>query len=139
VPVTWVGFYVSNYSILQATARIVVLHSYILEQLVFGAPREWVHLCLAHRIDCLSFHVEGLCHPPPLSALVCLLGLACPGFCYQLAPSSYSHKSHIQFPYDYQMRSKSSYICLTLWAHDTFHKYIYELWLLFLFFLLLAR
>ncbi len=56
-----------------------------------------------------------------------------------LLPYSYSHKSHIQFPYDYHMMSKSSYTCLTLWAHDTFHKYIYELWLLFLFFLLLAR
>ncbi len=65
-PGTWVGFYLSNYSILQATAQIVVLHSYILGQLDFAAPCEWVHLCLAHGIDCLPFHVEGLCsiHPP---------------------------------------------------------------------------
>jgi hypothetical protein len=29
--------------------KFVVSHSYVLEQLVSTAPREWVHLCLAHR------------------------------------------------------------------------------------------
>jgi hypothetical protein len=93
---TWVELYLSNYSILQATTQIVVLHSYILEQLVFAVPCECVHLCLAQGKDCLPFHVVGLCYPPPLPGLAWLLGLACPGFCYQLAPSSCFHKSHIQ-------------------------------------------
>jgi hypothetical protein len=31
--------------------KFVILHSYILEQLVFTVPRKWVHLCRAHGID----------------------------------------------------------------------------------------
>ncbi len=37
------------------------------------------------------------------------------------------------------MKPKSFYTYLTLWAHDTLHTYIYELQLLFLFLLLVAR
>ncbi len=56
-----------------------------------------------------------------------------------LPPSNCFHKSHIQFPYNYHMKSKSFQTCLTSWVHDTLHTYIYKFKLLFLFFLPVAR
>jgi hypothetical protein len=114
--------------------ELVVLHSYILEQLVFVAPCEWVHLCLAHGIDCLPFHMVWICYPPPNPLAWC-------GFWAWLALISVSDlptpavpiNHTCKFPYNYHKRSKSSYTCITLWAHDTSH--IHDLWFLFLFFL----
>ncbi len=54
------------YSISQSYEQhhvLIVLHSYILVQLVFPAPREWVHLCLAHGIDCLPSTWWGYVYP----------------------------------------------------------------------------
>jgi hypothetical protein len=53
---------ISAYLIIQSYRQhheTVVLHSYILEQLVFAAPRGWVHLCLTHGIDWPSFPCGG--------------------------------------------------------------------------------
>jgi hypothetical protein len=77
--------------------EFVVSHSYILEQLVFAAPWERVHLCIAHGIDWPSLP-RGVAMLPSAHSLglLWLLGLACPNFYYWSARSSGSHKSYLQ-------------------------------------------
>jgi hypothetical protein len=69
----------SAYSVIQSYKQyyeFVVSHSDVLEQLVLTAPREWVHLRLAHGIDWPSFP-HGVAMPPSANSL----GLAwLPGF-----------------------------------------------------------
>ncbi len=77
--------------------------------------------------------------PCPLPSLAWLLGLACPGFCYQLAAPAVPMNHTYRFSYNYHVKPKSFYTCSTLWAQDTLHVHIYKLWLLFLFFLPVAR
>jgi hypothetical protein len=90
--------------------KFVVLHSHILEQLVFAAPREWVHLCLAHGIDWPSLPCDGAVLPPAHSlawhgswawlALVSVINL----------PALAVPINHIyKFPYYYHMKPKSFY------------------------------
>ncbi len=118
----------------------VVLHSYLLEQLVSAAPRKWVLLCLAYGIDWPSHPRGGAMLPPAHSlacngswawhALVSVIILPAPA-----VPINHTYK----FSYNCHMKPKSFYTCLTLWAHDTLHMHIYKLWFLFLFFLPFAR
>jgi hypothetical protein len=66
----------SAYSVIQSYKQyyeFVVSHSYVLEQPVLAAPREWVHLCLTHGIDCPSFPRGVAMLPPP--TLLAWLGL----------------------------------------------------------------
>ncbi len=66
--------------------EFVVSHSYILEQLVFTAPHEWVHLCLAYGIDCLPSHVVGLHQPLPTPWLGMAPGLSLPQLLLPTSP-----------------------------------------------------
>ncbi len=136
-PSTWNGS--SAYLVIQSYKqyyKFVVSLSYILEQLVFTAPRVWVHLCLAHRIDWPSLPHGGAMLPPAHSlawhgsswawlALISVINLPT-----LAVPINHTYK----FCYNYHMKSTSLYIYLTLWAHDIFI-YTYKLLFLFLFFL----
>jgi hypothetical protein len=88
----------SAYSVIQSNKQyneFVVSHSDVLEQLVLTAPREYVHLRLAHGITGLLFHMAWLCHPPPTPlAWLGFLVLACPDA--NLSIPGRSHKSQIQ-------------------------------------------
>jgi hypothetical protein len=42
------------------------IHTYLSSY--FRSTKRWVHLCLARGIDCLPYHVVGLCCPPPFLA-----------------------------------------------------------------------
>jgi hypothetical protein len=94
-------------------------HSFILEQVCSGVPREWVHLCLILVKDFLPFCVVGLCCPP---------GLACPSFCYQqVVCSNGSYITH---------SSPSATITQVLnlphmlpsWVHDTTYSICGWMW-----------
>jgi hypothetical protein len=124
-----------NHSILHVTAQMIALHSYILEQLVFTAPRERDHLSLAHRIDWPSFPGgRAMLHPPSPR-----LGVAPGLFINNLSTLAVSIKHTCKLSYNYLMKPMSFYTYLTFWAHDTLHTYIYQLWLLFLFCLPVTR
>jgi hypothetical protein len=61
----------SAYSVIQSYKQyyeFVASHSYVLEQPILAAPREWVHLCLAHGIDWPSFP-RGVAMLPPAHSL----------------------------------------------------------------------
>jgi hypothetical protein len=114
-----------NYSILEVTAQVTTLHSYILEQLVFAAPREWIYLCLSHGIDWPSFPCSRVMLPPLAPGLAWLHGLGSSSFCYQqLVRSGCSINHTYKFSYNYYMKLKSFHICLALWTHDTLHIHI---------------
>jgi hypothetical protein len=63
-------------------------------------------------------------------ALVSVINLPGPA-----VPINHTYK----FSYNDYIKPKSFYTCLTLWAHDTLHIHIYELLILFLFFLPATR
>jgi hypothetical protein len=55
---------------LEVTRKLLhYIHTYVLEQLLFAAPREWIHLPLAHGIDWPSFPHGRAILPPPTAWL----------------------------------------------------------------------
>ncbi len=129
-----------SYSILQTKIQIcciTLIHTWALS--LRSTTR--IGPSMSHSQKRLPSHPRGgaMLPPHPLPGLAWLLGLACSCFCYQFAHTSCSHKSYKQFSYNYHMRPRWFYTYLTLWAHDTLHIHIYELWFLFLFFLPVNR
>jgi hypothetical protein len=108
--------------------EFVVSHSYVLEQLVSTAPREWVHLCLAHRIDWHSFPSGVAILPPAHSIGLARLSWAwlAPISIADLSTPGRSHNHTNKFSYSFHMRPKLVYTYTTLQAHDILHIHTYE-------------
>ncbi len=115
----------------QFTTYYCISHSYILEQLSSGAPREWVHLGLVLGKDCLPFRVVGLCCPPWLGLPQFLLSTSC----LFLRFIHHTFKS----PYNYYTSLKTStHIGIMVARHDIF-THIHDLQPFFLLFFLTYR